>query len=214
VRRIATLALAGAFIFAGCGQSKDWPNGTNGGGTSVATAAATATPTPTPRPTATPRPTVAAIDADWILVEPAGKGFTSMWPGEPTLNTSTSSSAVGKVTTDIWTYEANKDLAYFVALAKYPKGAMTGSDLTKVYDGAIKGMVDSAGVKLELTSSGAITVNEHAGRGFTLTGDEYALQGALILVGDTLYMAYVAYSTTMTDMSEPEIFFNDFNLTV
>jgi hypothetical protein len=213
VRRIATLALAGAFILAGCGQSKDWPNGTNGtGGTSAATAAATLKPTAIP--TATAKPTAIALDADWTLVEPSGKGFTSMWPGSPTLKTSDSTTAVGKVTTDMWSYEASKDLAYFVALAKYPEGSMQDSSLTKVYDGAVQGMVDSAGVKLELTSSGAITVNNHEGRGFTLTGSEYALQGALILVGDTLYMAYVAYSTTMTDLSEPEVFFNDFNLTV
>jgi len=36
----------------------------------------------------------------------------------------------------------------------------------------------------------------------------------MILVGDSLYTAYVAYAPAVTDLSSPEMFFNDFNLTV
>jgi hypothetical protein len=36
----------------------------------------------------------------------------------------------------------------------------------------------------------------------------------MILVGDALYMVYVAYSPAVTDLSSPKAFYDDFVLTI
>jgi hypothetical protein len=222
MRRFLLLVLGTAIAVSGCGGSKGWPDQSSAPSqaptaTATATAAPTATPTAKPSPTKTPKasPTTAgASDADWVLVEPDGMGFTSMWPGEPTKTTSSSKISAGTVATTLWTYEDGTDLAYFVAVVKYPKGALAGQTASKVYDNAIKGMLTSTGTTLTIKDSGDVTVNGHLGRGTTLTSSEYNVQVALLLVGNTLYMVYIVYRPVVTDLSEPELFFSDFNLTV
>jgi hypothetical protein len=147
-------------------------------------------------------------------VAPSGVGFTSKWPGNPTKKTTTSSGSAGNVVTTIWSYEDGIDLAYFAGVLAYPKGSMTGRSLTTVYDAALQSMTTSTGTTMTIANQGSVTVNGHAGRSYSLTSSTYSIEGAMVLVGDTLYTAYVAYTPAVTDLSSPEVFFNDFNLTV
>jgi len=234
VRRLILVVLASALALSACAQGKGWPD-SNSAASQAASIAATASPTtgptagptagptssPTARPTAKATPTKAptpaatgSIDADWVTVTPSGVGFTSKWPGDPTKKSSNSASSAGNVVTTIWTYEDGVDLAYFVGVVAYPKGAISGTAVTTVYDAAVKSMTTSTGTTMTISSQGSITVNGHAGRGFTLTSSTLSIQGAMVIIGDTLYTAYVAYTPAVTDLSSPEVFFNDFNLTV
>jgi hypothetical protein len=234
VRRLILVLLASALALSACSQGNGWP----GGSSTVSQApsiAATARPTAEATPTeatptkatptkatptkATPTkaPTPAAtgsIDADWVTVTPSGVGFTSKWPGDPTKTSSTSATSAGNVVTTIWTYEDGVDLAYFVGVVAYPKGAISGTPVTTVYDAAVKSMTTSTGTTMTISSQGDLTVNGHAGRGFTLTSSTLSIQGAMVIIGDTLYTAYIAYTPAVTDLSSPEVFFNDFNLTI
>lgn len=227
MRRLILVVLASALALSACAQGKGWPDSSSAASqaasiaaTESPTAGPTASPTasPTARPTAkttpTKTPTPAAtggIDADWVTVTPSGAGFTSKWPGDPTKTSSTSAS---NVVTTIWTYGDGIDLAYFAAVVAYPTGSMTGRSVTSVYDAAVKSMTTSTGTTMTISKQGSLTVNGHAGRGFTLTSSTISIQGAMILVGDSLYTAYVAYTPAVTDLSSPEVFFNDFNLTI
>ena len=233
MRRLILVLLASALALSACSQGNGWP----GGSSTVSQApsiAATASPTAGPTAEATPTeatptkatptkatptnaPTPAAtggIDADWVTVTPSGVGFTSKWPGDPTKTSSTSASSAGNVVTTIWTYEDGVDLAYFVGVVAYPKGAISGTAVTTVYDAAVKSMTTSTGTTMTISSQGSLTVNGHAGRGFTLTSSTLSIQGAMVIIGDTLYTAYIAYTPAVTDLSSPEVFFNDFNLTI
>jgi len=230
VRRLILVLLASALALSACAQGKGWPDSSSAvsqapsiAATASPTAGPTAGPTesPTARPTAKATPTkaptpaaTAGIDAEWVTVEPSGAGFTSKWPGDPTKTSSTSASSAGNVVTTLWTYEDGVDLAYFVGVVAYPKGSMSGKSVTTVYDAAVKSMTTATGTTMTISKQGSLTVNGHAGRGFTLTSSTYSIQAAMILVGDSLYTAYVAYTPAVTDLSSPEVFFNDFNLTV
>jgi len=230
VRRLILVLLASALALSACAQGKGWPDSSSAA-SQAASIAATASPTagptagptssPTARPTAKATPTkaptptaTAGIDAEWVTVAPSGVGFTSKWPGNPTKTSSTSASSAGNVVTTIWTYEDSVDLAYFAAVVAYPKGSMSGKSVTTVYDAALESMTTSTGTTMTISSQGSLTVNGHAGRGFTLTSSTYSIQGAMIIIGDTLYTAYIAYTPAVTDLSAPEVFFNDFNLTI
>jgi hypothetical protein len=229
VRRLILVLLASALALSACAQGKGWPDSSSAVSQApsiAATASPTAGPTasPTAGPTASPTagPTAKAttpaatggIDADWVTVTPSGVGFTSKWPGDPTKTSSTSASSAGNVVTTMWTYEDGVDLAYFVGVVAYPKGAMSGTAVTTVYDAAVKSMTTSTGTTMTISSQGSLTVNGHAGRGFTLTSSTLSIQGAMVIIGDTLYTAYIAYTPAVTDLSSPEVFFNDFNLTI
>jgi hypothetical protein len=229
VRRLILVLLASALALSACAQGKGWPDSSSAvsqapsiAATASPTAEATptkATPTKATPTEATPTeaPTPAAtgsIDADWVTVSPSGVGFTSKWPGDPTKKTSTSASSVGNVVTTLWTYEDGVDLAYFVGVVTYPKGTMSGTAVTTVYDAAVKSMTTSTGTTMTISDQGSLTVNGHAGRGFTLTSSTLSIQGAMVIIGDTLYTAYIAYTPAVTDLSAPEVFFNDFNLTI
>jgi hypothetical protein len=230
VRRLILVLLASALALSACAQGKGWPDSSSAvshapsiAATASPTASSTASPTagPTSSPTAEATPTTAptpaasgSIDADWVTVTPSGVGFTSKWPGDPTKTSSTSASSGGNVVTTMWTYEDGADLAYFVGVVAYPKGSMSGKSLTAVYDAAVKGMTTSTGTTMTVSTQGSLTVNGHAGRGFTLTSSTYSIQGAMVIIGDTLFTAYVVYTPAVTDMSSPEYFFNDFNLTI
>jgi hypothetical protein len=234
VRRLILVLLASALALSACAQGKGWPDSSSAvsqapsiAATASPTAGLTAGPTagptssPTARPTAKATPTkaptpaaTAGIDAEWVTVAPSGAGFTSKWPGTPTKKTSTSASSAGNVVSTLWTYEDGIDLAYFAAVVAYPKGSMTGRSVTTVYDAAVNSMTTSTGTTMTISDQRSLTVNGHAGRGFTLTSSAYSIQGAMVLVGDSLYMPYVTYFPAVTDMSSPEVFFNDFNLTV
>lgn len=227
MRRLLLVVLASAMALSACGSGKGWPDSSAAGSqAATATASIAAPATPTDEPTAKPSPTAkatptskpttggTAIDADWTKVEPSGVGFTSMWPGKPTSKTTSSSSAAGPVSTTLWQYEESNDLAYFVGVVTYPKGSMGSASTTKIYDAGVQSMTTSTSVALTIKSQGSVTVQGHVGRSFELTSSTVSLQGAMFVVGDTLYMAYVAYSTSMTDLSAPEVFFNDFSLTI
>jgi hypothetical protein len=231
VRRLFLLVMASAMTLSACGSGNGWPGGSSGpqaasqapsqapsiAATVKPTDAPTVKPTPTSKatPTDAPVPTGGtAIDANWTTLAPSGVGFTSMWPGKPTKKTSTSASSSGTVSTSLWEYDDSGDLGYFVGVVTYPSGALTGKKQTAIYDAAVKGMTTSTSVLLTISKQGDVTVNGHIGRGFTLTSTTASIQGAMILVGDILYMAYVVYTPAITDMSAPEVFFNDFNLTI
>ena len=221
MRRLILVLLASALALSACAQGKGWPDSSSAV-SQAPSIAATASPTagPTESPTAGPTakattPTATGgIDADWVAVTPSDAGFTSKWPGDPTKKTSTSASSAGNVVTTLWTYEDGVDLAYFVGVVTYPKGSMSGRSATTVYDAAVNNMTTSTGTTMTISDQGSVTVNGHAGRGFTLTSSTYSIQGAMVLVGDSLYMPYVTYSPAVTDLSSPEVFFNDFNLTI
>ena len=226
MRRLILVLLASALALSACAQGKGWPDSSSAVSQApsiAATASPTAGPTesPTARPTAKATPTKAptpaatgSIDADWVTVTPSGVGFTSKWPGDPTKKSSTSASSAGNVVTTMWTYEDGVALAYFVGVVAYPKGAISGTAVTTVYDAAVKGMTTSSGTTMTISSQGSLTVNGHVGRGFTLTSSTLSTQGAMVIIGDTLYTAYIAYTPAVTDLSAPEVFFNDFNLTI
>jgi len=217
VRRLILVLLASALALSACAQGKGWPDSSSAVSRApsiAATASPTAGPTESPTAKATTPAATGSIDADWVTVTPSGVGFTSKWPGDPTKKSSTSASSAGDVVTTIWTYEDSVDLAYFVGVVTYPKGAMSGKAVTTVYDAAVNSMTTSTGTTMTISSQGSLTVNGHAGRGFTLTSSTYSIQGAMVIIGDTLYTAYIAYTPAVTDLSAPEVFFNDFNLTI
>jgi hypothetical protein len=231
VRRLLLVALASAMALSACGQGKGWPAispvGTQGpsqaaSASLTASADATATPTPTAEPTPTqalptkaPTPTVASgLDADWITLAPSGFGFTSKWPGTPTKKTTTSATSAGDSVTVLWSYQDGVDLAYFAAVVTYPTGSLTGKTAASIYDFAVTSMTTSTANEMTITNQGSVTVNGHSGRSFSLAGSAFSIEGAMALVGNNLYIAYVAYTSAVTDMSSPETFFNDFTLTV
>jgi hypothetical protein len=197
VRRLLLIVLGSAVLFSACSSAAQ-------------TAAPTPTPTTTPAPTPTPSPTLAPADAGWIVLTPPGDGFTSKFPGQPKLTTTTTTAKEGPTPTSVWEYLANADLDYNVAMWQYPAGSTTGMAASAIYDGAITGMDSTNGLTLSTQSDNSL--NGHAGRAFTLSGATYKIQGELVLVGDNLYMAYGTYAPTV-DIAGVTAFLADFQLT-
>ena len=205
MRRLVLIVLGSALLFSACNSAVQ-----TAAPTPTATPTATPAPTATPVPTPTPPPTAAPADAGWVVLAPPGDGFTTKFPGEPKLTTTTTTSKAGPAPTLVWEYLANSDLDYNLAMWQYPAGATTGMAPAAIYDAAISGMDSNNGLTLSTQSD--ITLNGHAGRAFTLGGASYALQGELVLVGDNLYMAYASYAPTV-NTAGVTAFLADFQLT-
>ena len=201
VRRLLLIVLGSAVLFSACSSAAQ---------TAAPTPTPTPTPTTTPVPTPTPSPAVAPADAGWIVLTPPGDGFTSKFPGQPKLTTTTTTTKEGPTPTSVWEYLASTDLDYNVAMWQYPAGSTTGIAASAIYDGAIIGMDSTNGLTLSTQSDNSL--NGHAGRAFTLSGATYKIQGELVLVGDNLYMAYGTYAPTV-DMAGVTAFLADFQLT-
>ena len=202
MRRLLLIVLGSAILFSACSSAAQ---------TAAPTPTPTPTPTTTPAPTPTPSPTVVPADAGWIVLAPAGDGFTAKFPGTPKLTTTTTTTKEGPAPTSVWEYLASKDLDYNVAMWKYPAGSATGIAASAIYDSGIAGMGSTNGLTLSTQSD--ITLNGHIGRAFTLKGATYWLQGELVLVGDNLYMATGSYAPTV-DTAGVTAFLADFQLTV
>jgi hypothetical protein len=114
----------------------------------------------------------------------------------------------------MWEYDDGLDLSYFIVVAQYPKGSTTGKSPATIYDTTVKNMTTASSVTLKISDQGDETFNGHTGRGFTLTSDTANIEGGMVLVGDALYMVYVAYSPAVTDFSSPKAFYYDFVLTI
>jgi len=223
MRRLFLVVLGSAILLSACGQGKGWPD-SNSAASQAPSIASTQTPTkaptevPTEAPTAAPKsqptPTEAATQAAtvWTTFAPTGAGFTSQFPGDPTLTEETYTTAVGDAPASLWTYEDGADLAYFVALAKYPKGSISKVSASSVFDGALAGMTGSSS-GMSIASQGSVTLNGHAGRKFTLTGSIES-KGEMFVVGDNLYMVYAAYSDAITDLTDVDAFIGAFKLLV
>jgi hypothetical protein len=97
-------------------------------------------------------------------------------------------------------------------VAKYPAGSIPAAKLSAVYDGAINGMT---GGEAQLTLAGQtdLALGGHAGRAFLLTSALGSIKGGVWIVGDTMYMAYVAF-TSSVDPNLVDTFLADFQLTV
>ena len=193
MRRLFLILLGSAMLVSACNSS-----------------APTAAPTPTPAATPAPSPTVTPADAGWIVLAPPGDGFTTRFPGQPKLTTSTTTTKAGPTPMLVWEYLANTNLDYNVAMWQYPAGSSTGTTASATYDGTINGMDSSNGLTLGTQTD--ITLDGHAGRSFTLNGPTYALQGELVLVGDNLYMVYASYAPTVATAGVAA-FLADFQLT-
>jgi hypothetical protein len=211
--------LASALALSACAQGKGWPDSSSAASqapsiasTQAATEAATAAPTATPKSKPTPTEAATQAGSAWTTFAPDGAGFTSQFPGDPTLTEETFKTAAGDAPTSLWTYEDGSDLAYFIALAKYPKGSISKVSASSVFDGALAGMTGSSS-GMSIGSQGSVTLNGHAGRKFTLTGS-VGSKGEMFLVGDNLYMVYAAYSTAVTDLTDVNAFIGAFKLIV
>jgi hypothetical protein len=205
VRRLLVLVLGSAIFISACGSSA---------GTVTPAATPTATPVPTASPTVkiTIAPT-AAPDAAWIVWAPAGAGFTSKFPATPKLSTTTTKTAAGDAPSSTWTYQQGTTLAFYVTVANYPKGSMTGKAPSTIFDDFINGMTtDATGLKVD--SKTPVTLGSHDGEAFKLSSTEGSIQGQVFLVGDDLYVVYAAYLVAVTDMTPIDTFIADFALTV
>jgi len=130
----------------------------------------------------------------------------------PTVSASTTKTDVGYTASSLWTYSQGNDISYFVLLARYPAGSMAKLQVAKAYDAAIAGMTGGTS-GLTLTAQSDISLNGHAGRSFLLTGKSGSIRGLIVLVGDNLYNAYVAF-TPSADPASLDVFFANFKLTV
>lgn len=228
MRRLFLVVLGSAILLSACGQSKGWPDSSSAASqaasqapsiaatqapTQAPTEAATAAPTATAKPKSTPTAAATQASSDWIVFAPAGAGFTSQLPGDPTLSQETYKTAAGDAPASLWTYEDGSDLAYFIALAKYPKGTLSSVSASAVFDGALAGMT-GASSGMTLATKGNVTLNGHAGRSFTLTSSDATAKGEMFIVGDNLYVVYAAYTSAITDPSDVNAFIADFKLTV
>ena len=220
VRRFVLVVLSSAILLSACGTSKGFPQANQSGAAPsvAASVAATVAVTPTLAPVATtkatPAPTVAPTPAGsvWVSIAPVGTGFTAKFPAAPTQSSQTFTTAVGDAPASLWIFEESTDLAFFVVEAKYPAGSMSGVTASAVYDGAITGMTgSSSGLTLDTQSS--VTLGGHTGRAFSLTSTAASIKGQMYLVGDNLYMVYVAY-TSAADVTEIDTFIAAFKLTV
>ena len=215
MRRLFLLAISSAILLAACGPAKSFPGVPTAAQTQAAAAStAAATPAPTAAATEDTTPTETPTAATTgIAFAPTGGGFTVYMPAEPKLTTQTYQTAVGDAPASMWTYEVSNDLAYFVVQASYPKGSMTGHSPASVFDAALNGMVTST-TGASIAAKGDTTLNGHAGKTFTIDTPDASLKGALYIVGDDLYMVYVGYTSTITDMSQVDGFIGTFKLTV
>ena len=215
MRRLFLVLLGSAILVSACGSSK---------ATAPASSAA-ANPTNAPTvvvsaPVESSSPVAAAslaasnagLDGDWITVAPDAAGFTAKFPTAPTVATKTSSTAVGDATTTTWTDEEGGNLVYYVNVAHYPAGSLPADKMSAMYDGGINGMltVDS---EMKLAGQADMTLGGHLGRTFLLSGPLGSLKGGAWIVGDDMYMVYVAY-TSSVDPGLIDTFLSDFVLTV
>ena len=205
MRRLLPTVLGAAILFSACTATAQTATPTP-----APTSTPVATPTATPTLAATPSLAGSAADAGWVVLAPPGDGFTSKFPGEPKLTTTTTATKDGDIPTSVWEYLASTNLDYNVAMWQYPAGLTTGTALSVIYDGAINGMNSANGLTLSTQSDN--TRNGHAGRAFTLTGSAYEIQGELVLVGDTLFMVYGTYAPTV-DTAGVAAFVADFEPT-
>jgi hypothetical protein len=99
---------------------------------------------------------------------------------------------------------------YTVLAAAYPAGSLASAVPSKFYDGAINGMTGGS-QGLALATQSDVTLGGHAGRTFLLTSATGSIKGEVVVVGDTMYMAYVAF-TSPVDTGLIDTFLLDFKL--
>jgi uncharacterized protein (DUF983 family) len=185
-------------------------------------AVATATPTPTPTETPTPAPTMTLCpsatplasppDTKWITLAPKGAGFTAKFPGQPKLTTQTANAATGALPTSTWAYLETADLGLYTAVVKYSKGSTAGISQGVIYDGAVTGIASTIGLRVDGQSD--CTLGKHSGRAFTMSGTVGTILGQMYVVGENNYIVWVAYDSAVTDFTDINAFFADYNLTV
>jgi hypothetical protein len=189
VRRLLLVVLGSAILISACGSA----NPTKAPVSPSPTVAPTPTPTPTPVPTPTPTiaPSFAPQDAKWVALAPDKAGFSTKFPAQPKLATSTTVSNGSNVPTSIWTSDG-ATATYYVKVLNYPAGTLTAAKPSDIYDSGVDSMT-RGDTGLVTISQGNNTVNGHLGRNFLMKSATGFLQGEMFLVGDNLYMAYVAY---------------------
>jgi hypothetical protein len=210
VRRIFLIVLGSAILVSACGSSTATSAPATQAPVATPTAALAATDTPVVVPSLAP--SNAALDGDWITFAPDGTGFTAKFPGAPTLTTQTQTTAVGDAAVSLWAFEQGGNLVYDVMVTKYPTGSLAAAKLSALYDGAINGMT---GGEANLTVAGQedMALGGHDGRTFLLTSATGSVKGGVWIVGDNMYMAYVAF-TSSVDPGLIDTFLSDFALTV
>lgn len=201
MRRVLLLALSSALFLSACGSattSKAPAAASDGVGSS---AEIVATPTPPTNPSIAP--SANTMDGEWVTFAPAGAAFASKMPAAPSLTNSTTKTAAGNATTSLWTDEQGGNLSYYIQASAYPAGSLSPA----VYDDVISALSASSG--LAISTKTDVTVTGHAGKLFLLASALGSIKGEVFIVGDTVYMAYVAF-TSSVDMGAVDAFFIDF----
>jgi hypothetical protein len=88
---------------------------------------------------------------------------------------------------------------------------MTGVALTLIYNGAVNGMTGGS-ANLTIASQTDTSISGQPGQIFELTGTTASVKGEIVIVGDNLFVVYVAYTSKITDFAPIDAFFTDFQL--
>jgi hypothetical protein len=169
-------------------------------------------PSATPLPPSVPAEGVVPGDpSTWIVIAPDGKGFSVKMPGNPAASDAKVKTPAGDLTITTWTYAPKSGAAMAVSTSKFAPGALGTTTAKSVYDTALGMFAQQSGGKL--ASQKDVTVGGKPARSFVITSASFELQGVLVLVGETMYMAYVGNDPDKVDQAIVDAFIASFALT-
>jgi hypothetical protein len=146
-------------------------------------------------------------DRDWVLVTPAGGGYTVEMPFEPKAQTQTMDTLAGRIPMNIWIYEVS-DGGYATMWSDYPRGTIVDphQSLIGARDGAV------ANVKGTLLDDSSIGREGLPGRAFSASSAGATMRAEIFLRGDRIIQLIVVSKEGASGF-DYERFFASFKLT-
>ncbi len=149
-------------------------------------------------------------EKEWATFEPDDGAFSILFPGKPEEQTESVSTAIGDIETQFFIAE-QKDRAYSVNYADYPREIIIVSDAEAMLDGAGMGAVSN--VDGELLDEKEITLDGYPGREIEIEvkEDDIIVRARFYLVENRLY---VVQAVSKSKASAPDIdkFLDSFQL--
>ena len=149
-------------------------------------------------------------EKEWATFTSEDGGFSILFPGKPEEQIESVSTAIGTIETEFFIVE-QKDRAYSLNYADYPKEIIAASDAGSMLDGAGMGAVSN--VNGELLDEKEITLDGYPGREIRIEvkEDDIIIHARFYLVENRLY---VVQAVSKSEASTPDIdkFLDSFQL--
>jgi hypothetical protein len=154
----------------------------------------------------------ADVPSGWVVLAPAGEGFSVSMPGPAEKKTESIQTPVGLASESVWTSTDAAGVQFMVVRVGLPAGSVANVAPSRVLDESMAQMLALI-TDGRVASQSDITLSGHPGRVFVVASSTVTAGGEFFVVGDDIYGVGFGGDAGKVDAGRTQSLFDSFRIT-